>query len=53
VRVKEEFQKHKKDIGSASLGIIAGGILGNVLAGQVGNGHHKKSSKTNLGGMLM
>jgi len=54
VRVKEEFQKHKKDIGSASLGIVAGGILGSVLAGQVGSGgHKKKSSKANIGGMLL
>jgi len=54
VRVKEEFQKHKKDIGSASLGIVAGGILGSVLAGQVGGGgHKKKSSKANIGGMLL
>lgn len=53
MKVKEEFQKHKKDIGSASIGIVAGGILGSVLAGQVGHGHQKKSSKANLGGMLL
>jgi uncharacterized membrane protein YebE (DUF533 family) len=50
-KAKEEFGKHKKDIGAGALGAIAGGIVGNVL---MGSRKDKRGTKSqNLTGMMI
>jgi uncharacterized protein YcfJ len=46
-KAKEGFEKHKKDIGAASLGVLAGGIIGNAVGG------HSKKKNTGLAGMFI
>lgn len=50
-RAKEGFDKHKKDVGAAGLGVVAGGIIGNMIASK--GSHGRKKSKTNLAGALI
>jgi len=53
-RAKDGFDKHKKDVGAAGLGAVAGGIIGNIIASQGGQGRHgRKKSKNNLAGALI
>jgi uncharacterized protein YcfJ len=50
-KAKEEFVKHKKDLGAGALGAIAGGIVGNALMGSRKDKHGAKNQ--NLVGMAI
>jgi len=52
-KAREEFTKHKKDLGAGALGAIAGGIIGNAVSGRGKDRHGGSKKNANLAGMLI
>lgn len=46
-KVRDGFEKHKKDIGAGALGALAGGIIGNAI------GSKSRKNKGNIAGMVI